>query len=462
MSLVLGIDIGTTSAAVTVVDRSSKEQLATISANVAPAVLCRPEVSMRSEIDATVVLTIVSKLIRDLPSELREKVSLIGVTGQMHGVVLWNGTSPDCVSPLYNWQDLRCQADGWITTLRERVGTERIFTGWGCATLAWLASFQPDIFELYDRSGTIQDFVVSQLTGKSASTVIDPSNAASWGLFCADDYIWDEKKVLKAGIPFDILPTVVPTGTVVGQVSLATSTRFGIGSSALVTVACGDNQASVYGVLQDCDTEMVLTLGTSGQLSIPLRRLTVASNYWPSAIEVRPFVGEHILALRALLCGGKALMWPVTTLAMWMEQIGVTGFDLDSVATKIDLLATSLEPTARSLLCAPFFAGDRVDEESYGRFSNVRFENFSLGEVLYSISKGIIRELKQAMPSELLFGRTRVVASGNGTKRWKILSDVVAEEFGVPLVHREIKEEGAYGAALIAIKGALIKPPIEL
>lgn len=80
---------------------------------------------------------------------------MIGICGQMHGVMLWNyeDSAPwekadvessrydvvaDQVSSLYTWQDSRCDPS-FLESLPKPDSHLRAYSGYGCNTLFWIA-----------------------------------------------------------------------------------------------------------------------------------------------------------------------------------------------------------------------------------------------------------------------------------------------------------------------------------
>lgn len=198
---VLGIDIGTTSIKVSLLNLSS--------GNVHKSVSRPTKASIRSDIGALGNEQDVDRIVKALhvcmssfaKTEL-QYVRLIGVSGQMHGVVLWKKDegwsisnagrfSPDKVSQLYTWQDGRCTAD-FLSSLPTPESHLKLATGYGCATLFWLSRNRQEIFDKYDCAGTVQDYVVAMLCSLSRP-IMSVHNAASWGYYSTEDKQWNIK-----------------------------------------------------------------------------------------------------------------------------------------------------------------------------------------------------------------------------------------------------------------------------
>lgn len=92
-----------------------------------------------SEQDVEVLLATCWRPVRGLPAESRARLRGVGVAGQMHGCAIVDQHGRP-VSPLYTWQDQRCeQTPGVITEPAARTGC-LLSTGFAPATMAWLVA----------------------------------------------------------------------------------------------------------------------------------------------------------------------------------------------------------------------------------------------------------------------------------------------------------------------------------
>ncbi len=196
---VLGVDLGTTTVKVALLDRHSYEIIKTLSRET-KANIHSDLGSLGNEQDPQRILTALQFCVSGLPKEDLIAVKSIGVSGQMHGIVLWKSGAGwqrnnygrfevDTVSQLYTWQDGRCTED-FIATLPTPQSHLKLATGLGCVTLFWLQRNQPELLEKYDCAATIQDFVVAILCGLD-KPVMSVHNAASWGFFDTASKKWN-------------------------------------------------------------------------------------------------------------------------------------------------------------------------------------------------------------------------------------------------------------------------------
>ena len=203
----LGIDIGTSNVKAVLVDKFSLAVIGESSKSLGPHLKVTEE--NLYERDVQEVLTCLDECLSALDHSALEKVVSIGVCGQMHGCVLWksgksfmikDGTlkidnlpSSTC-STLITWQDGRCSPE-FLSSLPKTHQPIQPSTGYGCATLAWLHRFKPDLLVQFDRAGTIMDLVVWALCDhhvkEGKQVVMSAQNATSWGYFNIETLNWE-------------------------------------------------------------------------------------------------------------------------------------------------------------------------------------------------------------------------------------------------------------------------------
>lgn len=132
------------------------------------------------------------------------QVQCIGISGQMHGVMLWQhgqawewvdmqarNIKLDNVSNLYTWQDRRCTLE-FLSSLPKPDPSSKVSTGYGCATLFWLLKNKPQYLEerQFDCVGTVMDFVVAAICDLKRP-VTSNQLAASMGYYNIHSGKWD-------------------------------------------------------------------------------------------------------------------------------------------------------------------------------------------------------------------------------------------------------------------------------
>jgi sedoheptulokinase len=435
----LGIDIGTSKTAAVILDEAGQTRGVASVLHGADI----PAGPGRSEQDPAALFGSIVTALAMLGPAVRQ-VAAVGVTGQMHGVMLLNAEG-EPVGPLVTWQDGRCLEGAFLDGLNGRTGAA-LRSGYGCATLSWYAANG-----LLPRgaaaASTVHDWVASRICGL-ARPVTDPTDAHSWGLFELAAQDWDHRAVAAAGFPQVLLPRLVPCGAAIGAVSAAAAAALGLPPGIPVAAALGDNQASLLATLGDPDTDLALTLGTGGQLSA-VQPAGASPPPLPSGAswEYRPYLDGRLLAAAASLCGGSAWRWLAQAAGSWLADLGAAAPADDDLFAKLNQLA---ESGAGGLTVHPHFLGERHDPGLRGSVEGITSGNFSLGSLARALAEGICANLRDMMPPELRKGRTRIVASGNALARNPALRRAAQDVFGLPVHMTGQAESAAVGAARLA------------
>lgn len=438
MNYYLGIDIGTTKVATVICDAmgviidvqsiATKADIETL-----------PE---RSEQDHRRIFSAIDSCISVLAEDYRKQIVSIGVTGQMHGVILWGRSK---VSNLVTWQDKRCDGNGFLAEIEAITGV-KLSSGFGSATLAWLVKNRQLDTE-YQHAATIHDYLVSCLCDLE-HPVMDPTNAASWGLFDILTQYWQIEKINKLKIPSGIFPEMVPSGSIAGNLNGNYAEKWGINKDIPVFTAIGDNQASLLATINEWDKEISLTIGTGAQVSVVLPLNTDIKSVSAETCEIRPFINGRYIAVAAPLCGGSAFAWLIKWFSQWCDALGI------QIPENINLydffIAEGLKEGSTDLSIEPNFMGERHNTELRGKISNISLDNFTPGNVSLSLTAGIIRNLKSMIPEELLSEKTKIIASGNALRSTPLLVKAAEEIFGKPVEIIDSREEAACGAAKLS------------
>ena len=438
--MLLGIDVGTTKCAAVIVSLQGK-----VVADY--SVIHRASVSVaerRSEQDSRRLLSAAFEAVCRLPEDLRRQIESVGVTGQMHGVVVLDGKGT-ALGNLVNWQDGRClENQNFLGDLKTKTGY-KLETGFGCATLGWLCN-RGELPPETSVACTIHDLLAMQLIG-AVKPLIDTTNAASWGLFDLDKLIWDRAAIEKAGVPFSIMPKVVPCGSTVGSLCADAASKLSLPEGIPVAAAIGDNQASLLATLSRPQSQIALTLGTGGQLSVIVGKRELTETLLNTTFEFRPYVDGCYAVVAASLCGGSAWAWLAESASVWTEQLGVGDLELGSIYEKLNTLGLAEKdgPVIR-----PHFIGERSDYSLRGVIEGITRHNFGLGQLARGLAFGIMENLSSMMPASFLEERRELLGSGNALRRNELLRHAAATVFGLPLTMLQNGEEAAVGAALLA------------
>ena len=437
---ILGIDIGTTKTAACIVDGDG-ETLAAASVIHNAGIEAPRE---RAEQDAEKLLESVFEVVGQLAAGLRGEVKAVGITGQMHSVVIVDVENKP-VTSLITWQDNRCVENDFLRALNQKTGYW-LYSGFGCATLAWLAA-KGELGRDCATASSIGGLASAKLTG-CVRPPIDYSLAQSFGLFDYEKMDWDTMAVKAAGIPAGLLVKPVRCGAEVGRVSASMAERLGLAAGIPAAAPLGDNQASLLATLPEPERELAITIGTGAQASAVLPEGTKAGALGAdAAFEYRPYPGERFFIAASPLAGGAAWAWLADTVEEWFASLGADVLPREQIYRKLNDLGLQTRDTFEF---HPHFCGERHDPGLRGFIMGLDLNNFSLGCVARSLARGIAQNLKDMLPAYCLENRARIVGSGNCLRKNPLVQKMVEEVFGLPLELSESVEEAAVGAALNA------------
>ncbi len=458
MPVVLGLDLGTSKLCAVALETSRRELLSARSCPAPEPVAGLPE--GRHEQSPRAIRDACWQLVFDLlssPVVDRSDVVGIGITGQMHGVLLVTADLEPCTN-LITWRDRRTEAGegpgslAWALEqtspeLCERTGC-RLHSGYGGVTLAWLAAAG----EL--REGrlalSLADYIAAELTGVIAT---EPTHAASWGVYESREGGWARDALAALGVSEAALPIVRSCAAPLAEVLPGTARALGLPRSAMVCSPVGDNQAAAYAALGGRDDRGVANLGTGAQVCIPIAEFARVEGF-----ETRPMPFGGYLLVGASLCGGWAYAYLRQFLQQAIAEIG--GLDLThaEVYQRLGELASRAPRGAGGLRVDPRFAGCRENPEVRGSITGITESNLTPANLARATLEGIARELGAMWRRAGARAPRQVIAAGNASRWNLILLDILEAELEAPVDLCPWEEEAGAGAALAAAVGMGLAP----
>lgn len=440
----LGVDIGTTSLAVVVVDAASGNVIARWTA-LHGADLVGEESFERMQ-DADVIWRKTQTLIADATARFTD-IGGIGISGQMHGI-LYVDAKGRAVSPLYTWQDGRTAVASpaghtFAQWFAQRTGYQTA-AGWGLVTHAALAA-SGAIPTGAAALCTIGDYVTLCLTGR-ARPLLHPSQAASLGCWTGSGL--DLAALARVQIP----PQWLPDCSAIGSALAVGQTQDGIP----VYTAIGDNQASFLGAVTQETTSLLVNIGTGAQVS--LWSAEVPSEV-PAGWEVRPFVDGHYLLVGAVFNGGRAYATLERFFGRVIELFGTPQEHTAQHPAEHNLYGAmtaaldSWTKTGAWLTVDTQFAGTRDNPGARGSISGIGEDNWTPEHLIAGVLQGMAQELHALvaqLPEKRRTALTQLVGAGNAIRRNPHLVNALAQAFSLPVCLPKHEEEAARGAALYA------------
>jgi xylulokinase len=375
-----------------------------------------------------------------------DQVSAVGLSGQMHGLVLLDEAN-HVIRPSLIWCDQRSQSQ--VDFIHKALGgrdsvvaqtANPMITGFTLPKLLWVRDNEPANYERARKILLPKDYIRFQLTGEHATEV---SDASGTGLLDVVMRRWSKEMAERLKIDSALLPKLYESVEVTGTVTKAAAKATGLKPGTPVVGGGGDQAASAVGngivrpgVASD-------TLGTSGVVFAYLDK----PQYDPKG-RVHTFCHAvkgkwHVMGVTQ--GAGLSLQWFRNQLA--------PGADYNSLTAE----AATAPPLSRGLFWLPYLMGERTPHlDAYARGGWVGITaKHSRADLLRAILEGVSFSQKDCL--HLIEGmgveihNVRLSGGGANSPFWR---QMLADIFGIRCATLENKEGSAYGAALLAMTGS--------
>jgi xylulokinase len=436
----LGIDTSTTSSKALLID--DRGEVVAVASS--PHTLQSPR-PLWSEQDPREWWQAVSASIRSVLEKAGiagDTVSAIGLTGQMHGLVLLDETG-SVLRPAILWNDQRTQSQ--CDEIHTRIGKEKFLqitgnlalTGFTAPKILWVAQNEPEVYKKSRHVLLPKDYIRYRLTGEFA---MDKADGSGTVLFDLRARAWSGEVLAALDIPGGWMPPTFEGPEFTGKVSAEAAASSGLKAGTPVAAGGGDQAAQAVGVGAVKPGVVALTVGTSGvvfattpaALIEPEGRLHAFCHAVPGMWH---FMG-------VMLSAAGSLQWYRDTLAPG------TSFD--------DLLleAETVPAGSDGLQFLPYLSGERTpyaDPLARGAWIGLTLRH-GRGHLTRAVLEGVSFGLKDSftlIQNAGLGEIHQVRASGGGVKSalWRqILASILEAE----LVTVNTTEGAAFGAALLA------------
>lgn len=429
----LGIDIGTTSISMVLVDVKKR---AVIHAKTIPNdSFLKNKKGWEKQQDPNRIVTNVLQTIEEMDIENKE-ISYIGLTGQMHGI-LYVDANGDAISPLYTWQDGvgdQPYKDGETYAEHlQRITGVHMAAGFG-GTTYFAHQMQGQVPEEAVVFCTIGDYLGMKLSGRK-EPLLDITNAASLGLYDLQMHRFMDKEIKKAKMDMTMFPKVSLKRQILGYWK----------QKIPVGMALGDNQASYMGAVEKREETVLVNIGTGSQISFLLDHYEELDG-----MELRPFTENQYLAVASGLCGGRAY----ALLANFYEEI-LRSFcaevEKNDIYAWMEEQIKDYQEKEPQLTVNPVFNGTRTEPHLRGEITKIDTENLKPQDLTYGMLKGISTELYHAYEKcspDIKKNIRYLVGSGNGIRQNKTFQRMISKQYSLPIILSENEEEAASGAAL--------------
>jgi xylulokinase len=372
------------------------------------------------------------------------EVKGIGLSGQMHGLVILDG-SGEVIRPSLIWCDQRSQAQ--VDAVNAQMGRENILrfianpvlTGFTLPKLLWVRDNEPKHFARVRRMLLPKDYVRFRLTGEFATEVSDASGTA---LFDVVNRRWSFEMVDGLGLDRTILPKCYESTEVSGKITHRVAELTGLAPGTPVVGGGGDQAASAVGNGIVEPGIVSCTIGTSGVVFAHMDQVA----YDPAG-RVHTFchaVRDKWHVMGVTQGAGLSLQWFRNQLA--------PGTEYDALTAE----AAQTSAGSQGLFWLPYLMGERtphLDATARGGWIGLT-NSHKRADLIRAVIEGVSYSQRDCLDIVASLGcpLSSVRVSGGGARSafWRQL---LADILGHQVVTLETQEGSAYGAALLALAG---------
>lgn len=392
--LVLGIDVGSSSVKAGVL-RNRK-----LVGRVARVAFGTDYDGERAEVSADAILRAVARAVADVGA-LAVKADVIAISAMAASWVAMDKRGR-AITRVVTHQDRR--SVGEAHQLLRTFGKQRLLRltgnlpfpgGISSTTWAWFNRHERSLMRRKaDLVGHVQTLLHRQL---SASRVVDPSHASFMGLY---DVLgkrgrrgWSEGVCAAVGATEHQLPQLVESDGVVGLVTRAAGTRFGLTHGTPVLCGCIDTSAAMF-LCGAAPGQLLNVSGSTDVLSLCTDRPVPHERLLTRALGT----GERWMSVSTIAAAGSALNWA-------KEQLFADVTDKQFYALVRELAKDSKSESA-GVTFEPYLAGDRTSVEQ----RRASFTGVTLATTRRQLLAAVIESLARASAErvELLRKTNRV------------------------------------------------------
>lgn len=449
MAIVLAVDLGTSGIKISLFEenrllQNESETYAVITKNIYYA-------EQDPEEWWSAFVRCVKRIRMKFPNELNH-VAVIGLSGQMHGLVCVD-KSLKVLRPAIIWLDSR--SAGEIQKLKRTDVYQKVVSrslnqpspGFAFPSLLWMREKETAAYEAIYKIMHPKDYLRLRLSGK---VFTDESDASASGIFDTINRTWQYEEMEELGICTEIFPEVKNAFAVFAELSQEGAEETGLKKGIPIATGAGDQPCYCLGNGLINSEKLSLNIGSSGQVSV-FSKLPV----FDSEFRTQTFchaMKEAYSVFGATLCAGMTLNWAKHKLFHGLEY------------AQMDALAMKVEACSEGLLFLPYLCGERspiMDSQAKAIFYGMRLRH-GREHMLRAMMEGVVFSLFHSYEvlHEMGFDADYIISSGAGAKS-DLWVQMQADIFNKPIYRVKLQEQAAVGAAIIAGVGIGIWKDVE-
>ncbi len=450
MTLLLGIDVGTTSikAAIYELDGTA----ISVAALSTPTHVPRPRWAYYrpEEIWQTVVAVVKSALARVADPGRIASVAVASVAES--GVLLDSAGRPTAES--IAWYDTRTepQAD-WLD---EQIGQDELFARTGLSLqpifslnkLLWHREHEPDAWSRATRWLLMADYIAFRLSGEGAT---DLSLASRTLMLDLRRKQWDPYILDKAGIDLSLLAPAVPGGTLLGPVTAGAAAETGLPTSVMVSSGGHDHVCGAMAAGVTRPGQMLNSLGTAEAVFLPTSEPLSDPNAGRQGYSQGAHViGDQYYVFGGLYTSGASIDWFRRLIGSAEEPLDYEALIAGAARVPAGSLGVMFLPHLR--LANPPYVDPRARGALIGLTTDAG-QDVMARAILEGLAFESRNTLEHLIEYPQIVAPETVVGIGGGTRN-TLLMEIKSSVVNRPYQIVEAEEATALGAALLGGLGA--------
>lgn len=373
----------------------------------------------------------------------KKSIIAISVANQRETIVPV-GRDGEAVGRAIVWQDRRCGEE--VEIIKQKIGEEKIakITGlkpdpyFSLPKILWWMRHQPEIVKKAWKLMLVHDYIIYKLTGE---VVTDYSNASRTMLMDLKARKWSDEVASAFNFDLSLMPDLVNSGEVVGELRGNVAEKLGIESKPFVVAGGGDQQCSAL-------AQGVVEVGS-------VKSTTGTGTFMVAPVDNVRDYGKIIYSAHVLpgIDVGEVSIFTTGSLLSWVKRAFYHGEGYDA----INIEAEQSGIGARGLFILPFFSGagcPHWNSEARGVIHGLTLAH-SRGDIARAVMEAVAFEVRTNVEvmeeSGVEVEELRLDGGAANSMLWnQIFADVTGK---LCKVSSDV-EATARGAAILAASGS--------
>lgn len=388
----------------------------------------------------------VCKTLKEITESAKDgEICGIGLSGQMHGLVMLDGNG-DVIRNSIIWCDGRTTEE--CKEIEEIIGHDRLIEitanpaleGFTASKIMWVKKHEPENYKKCRHILLPKDYIRYMLTGEFATEV---SDASGMQLMDIKNRSWSAEVCKKLDIDMSLLAKMYESPDVTGYVTETAAVLTGVGTGVPVVGGAGDNAAAAIGTGVCADGKSFMTIGTSGVVFAHMENPVIDKKGRVHTFCCAVPGAWHVMGVTQ--AAGLSLNWFKNNIAQ------------EFTYKELDELAENIPIGADKLIYMPYLMGERtpvLDTDARGVFLGLSAMH-TKAHLTRAVMEGVSYSMRDCLEvlKEMGVETSHMAICGGGAKS-KFWRSMIADTVNIPVRVMESSEGPALGVAILAGCGA--------